>query len=851
MMKKTLISFICFVTLIFTSKIGICGDINISSKKGLNYVEGEVVIKIKTKFKSQVSISSVKGLVVCGIFSLSALNKKFKVTSMRNVFTDTPGVKISSVEKERLPDLSTIYLLEFPDEIDVLEVVKAYKEDLNIEYAEPNYICRMFEAPNDTYYSQQWYLPKIKAPEGWNIEKGKDTVLIAVVDSGVDTDHPDLIDKIVIKNGCNKVEGNNDPNPTPNGGDDKGVTHGTHVAGIAAAITNNSVGVAGVAWNCKILPVKVLDDEGDGTSTNICNGIKFAADHVGNAGNYASGVINLSLGGAYSNAYSSAIGYAYARNCVVVAAAGNGGDDKVGDELLTDGIGDNKVSPICNDKYGNYTNMVLGVAAVNNSDNRASFSNYSKSSTNYVEVCAPGVDIYSTLFKGEYGFNNYYGSMQGTSMAAPIVSGLAALIISKDNTASIEEVKKYIVENGDFVGSQNIGLRVNIDTSLTAIDKPPTIELDILTEKEEKKYNDEPYIIKWIPKDEKDATDIFIYYDRDNSGYDGTKIHETTKGAAKQFSWTPKNSGISSGAYYFYAKIDDKVNLPVYCYTNYPLNIYKKIPISGGDRKVKGSYGITEIDIADNTFNKEIEVKIKENINKKPTSSTPINDIKDADNKLKGCENIKINSSLERTISEILVLDPATSNKMVLDTGKSIKVTITYAPNGIDENGLRMFCLDSTNKEWKLVKQFTIDHNNNTIEGIISRSTLEGFNINGVLSNGSISIPTIYKVMGISSVSDITKTIIWPNPFSPNGSNYCYIDNLPNDNEIDLRIFNLAGEKVIVLNYNNGEVLNDGTRLRIKWNGKNSSGDLVAPGLYFYVVKTSNYTKVEKMVIVR
>lgn len=866
MKKRALVLFICFIILIFTSKRGVCGDINTSSKKGLNYVEGQVIIKIKPKIKSQISITSVKGDILCGISSISNLNKEFKVTSMKKVFTDTTEVKISSVEKERLPDLSTIYLLEFPEEIDIWQVVKTYKKDANIEYAEPNYIYKMFETPNDTYYSQQWHLPKIRAAEGWDLEKGKDTVLIAVVDSGVDTDHPDLIDKIVIKVGCNKVEGENpnDPNPTPDGQDDngrngidEGVTHGTHVAGIAAAITNNSKGVAGVAWNCKILPVKVLNDEGEGTSTNISAGIQFAADHVGNAGSYASGVINLSLGGPYGDTYTNAIDYAYKRRCVIVAAAGNGGDDGVGDELRVDGSGDNKVSPVCNDGS---ENMVLGVAAVNSSDNKTTFSNYSQSSTGYVEVCAPGVSIYSTLFYDGIAFNNYYGYMQGTSMATPIVSGLAALVISSFNTLTVQDVKKCIIDNGVDLSSQNIGKRVDV---YLALNPPPDIKITVLKDKEEKMVNSGTFDITWTDSDANDNAKISLFLDKDtdhtnntfaNEGRDWGKINtaliwEDDDNDTYSFkpvdvtTWTVANTN-----YYIYAEITDERTLVRY-YTKYTLNIFEEVPITG--EKVVDSSGATEVNIESGTFTKVVAVKVKVKVNKNPTSTTPTSIIKQANEQLKGCKNIKTNDNLENTISEILILDPNDNfNKVTLAENKRIGVTIYYTPNGVNENDLRIFYLDTTDKKWKLVKDYGLDTANNKITGTISSSSLEGLNTSMAFSN-SMVIPTIYKIMGLSSIADLNDMISWPNPFSPTADNYCYVDNLPNDSEIKIRIFNLAGEEIVTFGYSEGEVVNGGTRLRIKWNGKNSSGELVAPGLYFYVVKTKNDTKVEKMVVVR
>ncbi|MBU0599507.1 S8 family serine peptidase [bacterium] len=853
-MKKILILIFCLAFL-FQNKLGEGGDIDTSSKKGLNYVEGEVIIKIKTKLKSQISINLVKETMICGISSLSNLNKKFKVYSMEKVFTDTPSVKISKAEEERLPDLSTIYLLKFPEEINVFEVIKTYQEDIHVEYAEPNYIHRIFEEiPNDSNYGQQWYLPKINAPAGWEVEKGRDTVLIAIIDSGVDTDHEDLKDKVVIKNGCNQISGENanDPNPIPNGLDDnnsgradEGVTHGTHVAGIAAAMTNNNLGIAGVAWNCKVLPVKVLNDEGEGTAANIVNGIKFAADWVGDyTKTYATGVINLSLGGEYSSTYTDALSYAYGRNCVTVVAAGNGGSDGIGDELLKEGSGDQKVSPVCND--GDGENMVLGVAAVDANDSRATFSNYAQSATGYVEVCAPGTTIYSSLFYDGNNFKDKYSNMAGTSMATPIVSGLAALVISKGGNLTIKEVRNHIINNGVDLSSQNIGRRINVGGTIQAINLSPTIEITKLNNQEEKICNDTNYLITWTANDEKDDTTISIYFDLDNSGTNGTLIHQTTlktNGLPNtQYSWTPSNSGISSGPYYLYAKIYDGVNPEVSNYTKYPLSIYESTSISG--EIIKDLPGTTIVEIKENTFNQEVAIKIKAGINKAPTSTTPTSTINKANEKIKGCKNIILNSNLEDTTSEVLISNPNNNYSQMTFGEKAIEITIPYLPDGINENNLKLFYLNIASEEWKLVKKLTLFPLENKIVGEINRDNLED-------PGSSNLIPTVYKAMGTSSIENIKGVISWPNPFFLNKNDYCYLDNLPNDPEIKVSIFNLAGEEVTTFNHSQGELLDGETRLRFKWSGRNSSGDLVAPGLYFYLVKSRYGTKAEKMVIVR
>jgi thermitase len=291
-----------------------------------------------------------------------------------------------------------------------LAIIAALRHHPLVEYAEPNYILRAVLDPNDPFFPSQWGLDMIDAPEAWDVTTGSSDIIIAIVDSGIDLDHLDLKNKIWVNNdetlngldddGNDKVDDvkgwdfiNNDNNPQ----DDYG--HGTHVAGIAAAETNNSTGVAGLSWGARIMPVKVLGSSGQGPISSVANGITYAADN-------GAQVINLSLGGtglADNETLKGAVNYAYSKGCLLVAAAGN-------------------CDPSCYEPiYPAAYDHVIAVAATNSSDNRAWFSNYGS----YIDVAAPGVSIYSTVR------NNGYGYMDGTSMATPFVSGLAALIWSE------------------------------------------------------------------------------------------------------------------------------------------------------------------------------------------------------------------------------------------------------------------------------------------------------------------------------------------------------------------------------------------------------------------------------------
>ncbi|MBC7227328.1 MAG: peptidase S8 [Thermoflexales bacterium] len=263
--------------------------------------------------------------------------------------------------------------------------------------------------PNDTYYSSQWGLSKIRAPEAWALSKGTG-VLIAVLDTGTDYNHPDLSGKVRTDIDYDYINGDWDAM------DDHG--HGTHVSGIAAAATNNSKGVAGLGWEATLLPLKVLDNQGRGSTAELIPAIRDAADK-------GAKVINMSLGGAAAcpSDLQSAVDYAYSRGVLLVAAAGNDGKSQT-------------VFP------ANCTH-VLGVAATTSSDTRAGFSNYG----DHVSVAAPGTDIYSTLRGGGYGY------MQGTSMATPFVAGLAALVYARFPTYTPDQVASAILDNAQDLGS--------------------------------------------------------------------------------------------------------------------------------------------------------------------------------------------------------------------------------------------------------------------------------------------------------------------------------------------------------------------------------------------------------------
>ncbi|MCE5208493.1 MAG: S8 family serine peptidase [Chloroflexi bacterium] len=268
---------------------------------------------------------------------------------------------------------------------DFCQALNELQKNKRVILAEPNYSITLLETtPNDPDFSLQYYLNNIRAPRGWDFTTGSPAVTIAILDTGIDLAHVDLAGKLVP--GFDFVYDDEIPQ------DENG--HGTLVAGIAAAITNNGVGMAGVSWGAQIMPLRVLDAAGNGSYTNLAEAIIWATDN-------GARVINMSVGGVnYSETLEEAVDYAVKQGAILVAATGNTGASTV--------------------LYPAALPGVIGVGATDSSNHLASFSNTGAG----VDVVAPGVSIFST-YPG-----NIYRYSSGTSMAAPQVAGFAALLAS-------------------------------------------------------------------------------------------------------------------------------------------------------------------------------------------------------------------------------------------------------------------------------------------------------------------------------------------------------------------------------------------------------------------------------------
>ena len=375
----------------------------------------------------------------------------------------------------KLKNHSKIYKLKDPG-FNLQDWQTIVLEIPEVEWAEPNYLLQASYLPSDPYYHEQWYLDKVKAPQAWDLTKGgSEDIIIAVLDTGVDIDHPDLKDNIWVNldelkgdgidndnngyiddfNGWDFVQ--NVPNPKPKFDKEYtegGIHHGTLVSGIAAAIGNNLEGVVGVAWKSKIMPLRVLNSEGTGSIEDVIQAVNYAVDN-------GVKIINLSFVGTNKSYFlAEALKEAWRKGVLIVAAAGN---ETTGESV---NLNENPNYPICLDE--DEENFIIGVAAVDNTDHKALFSDYG---SNCVDISAPGMRIYGPLvYNPNYDFKEYYGGYwSGTSISAPIVSGLAALVWSINPLFSHKQVQDFILNqtdeidsiNPDFVGELGRG-RVNV-----------------------------------------------------------------------------------------------------------------------------------------------------------------------------------------------------------------------------------------------------------------------------------------------------------------------------------------------------------------------------------------------------
>ncbi|NPV82338.1 MAG: S8 family serine peptidase [Candidatus Aminicenantes bacterium] len=401
------------------------------------YVPGELLVKFKPKVGKQMAISvldTIKPKVV-------------NYLGQEMAFTDwNPELRARS---SFLGDPYLVHL-RVPDEIGTEKTIEILKNNPNIEYAEPNYILKALDViPNDPYFPLQWPLRRIDTTLAWNLFTGTSNVVVAVIDTGIDYNHHDLKLNIWIntkeipnnkvdddKNGySDDYYGWNFYHKNNNPIDDSWNGHGTHVAGIIGAKGNNNLGISGIVWNIKLMALKIMDSMGYTTNDRVVKAIDYA---------YMNGakISNNSYGGLpYSQAVHDAINRSNGHGHLFIAAAGNDSAD-------------NDSNPVYPASYNSPN--IISVLATDYTDNLASYSNFG---ANTVHIGAPGGtasseyperDIFSTFPGNQYVYNF------GTSMAAPHVTGTAALLFGKCYPyVSHTQVRRRILEKVDYLSSLN------------------------------------------------------------------------------------------------------------------------------------------------------------------------------------------------------------------------------------------------------------------------------------------------------------------------------------------------------------------------------------------------------------
>lgn len=399
------------------------------------------------------------------------------------------NMKVENFDGSQL--VSGLRIAKLAEGIDTLEAVAALNEQPEVLYAEPNYIYRAAVTPNDTRFNQQGNMNRIGAPQAWNTQTGSTSIVVGVIDQGIDINHLDLQPNIWTNPQPGAVGGGitgdlhgynfvDDSGTVFSGADTE--THASHVAGVIGAVGNNNKGVAGVNWSVGLMSLKFLDADGFGVTDDAiraCNYAKQMKDLWETAPVHTKGanirVLNASFGGAaFSQAFQDAINGLNTAGILFVAAAGNSTDDGTRDP-------DNERVPHYPSGFAG--NNVLAVAATDTGD--AFASSFSHFGLTTVDLAAPGDTVLSTTphcaAPGPLtcqptftdGNGDTYTFFTGTSMSTPHVSGAAALLWAQNPNLTVQQVKNLLMLNGDVVPSlidkTLTGRRLNVGTSFTSL----------------------------------------------------------------------------------------------------------------------------------------------------------------------------------------------------------------------------------------------------------------------------------------------------------------------------------------------------------------------------------------------
>ncbi|MDQ2086818.1 S8 family serine peptidase [Herbivorax sp. ANBcel31] len=417
-MKVKKLTFIIVILIFSSFSFASASDSNINqiTKEELTeYIEGQLIVSLENKYDFSIqstrnstsdpfSTMELNGFnVIDSLFNDLYTNYEFQSFSIQN--------QKNNLEEQLMEYIGDISLVEYPDKYDCIETAITSLENIliengfNVNYIEPNYTVKSFEDDTTSMHiNQRWYYNMINIPDAWNITTGSKDIKIAVLDTGIDYTHQSLEEIVDTELGRTYV--GNDMM------DDAG--HGTHIAGTIASYGN----ISGIMKEATLIPIKVLDEDGLGSSFDVQRGIFYASS-------INADVINMSFGGEYySRGIRDACNYAYSRDSVLVSATGNEG---VSDFM-----------------YPASYDSVIAVGAIDANKERPNFSNYGEK----LELVAPGTFIYSTIPENNYTHDS------GTSIAAPQVSAIAGLMRSLDKDISSYDIRNILIETAQDIGEK-------------------------------------------------------------------------------------------------------------------------------------------------------------------------------------------------------------------------------------------------------------------------------------------------------------------------------------------------------------------------------------------------------------
>lgn len=420
-----------------------------------------------------------------------------------------------------------------PDNIEIISISNDSPSNIDVAlaelqinpavaYVERNVSRSISVFPDDLYADLQYYLKQASDADSdvgkaWNTITGNSEIVVAVIDTGVQIDHPDLEQNIWLNvneipdneidddsngfiddvSGWDFAGDDNDPTPSVDGANytNTALVHGTHVAGIIGATGNNSIGVTGVNWDVRIMPIRAFDASGTSSVSNLIASVEYARAN-------GADIINMSYGGGSSSKLErEAIDAAYEENIISIAAAGNSNTN----------LNKHPQYPAC-------YSAVFGVSATDADDSKASYSSYG---TDCIDVAAAGSNILSTYYVNtEIGLVDEYGYLTGTSMATPIVSGIFALLSSYNDQRAVDEYAQIVKQTAESIEDDSLGSgRVNAKLAMDAL----------------KEY---------------DAMDITAYHN--NNQKTSIARYTRTREVSPYFQWTPANSATDVIGYYTY-----------------------------------------------------------------------------------------------------------------------------------------------------------------------------------------------------------------------------------------------------------------------------------------------------------